>query len=229
MNTCKIWSTEEPQSYDEKSPYYKFSSLKLSKHSDGDENVKEIRKGENIDEGANDIIEKAHHMYSSVFNKDLSIGYNGYYGKHECALNWANSERPLANKVRVPSYDHELKGLQQELMDERTNQEVLLVPQENNITVQSVCPCFIQRKQRAKDKPKQLLTRDDIRLLVNFGPINEKIKPVPIHVTKTDDVMIMLGRWKHLIMFDLYNGYFQNHMRKDAIPWLGVQTPFGRT
>ena len=25
----------------------------------------------------------------------------------------------------------------------------------------------------------------------------------------------------------MYNGYFQNHMSKKDIPWLGVQTPFG--
>ena len=39
--------------------------------------------------------------------------------------------------------------------------------------------------------------------------------------------MITLGKWKHLIIFDLYNGYFQNHMAREDIPWLGVQTPFG--
>ena len=37
-----------------------------------------------------------------------------------------------------------------------------------------------------------------------------------------------LGRWKHIIIFDLFNGYFQHHMKKDAIPWHGLQTPFGR-
>ena len=150
-----------------------------------------------------------------------------HYGKHECHLNWASSERPQASKVRVPNYDHDLKGLQQELMDQLTSQKVLLIPQDHNIKVQSVCPSFIQRKQRAKDKPKNLLTKDDVRLLVNFGPVNEKIKPLPIHVPKTDDILIAMGRWKHLIIFDLYNGYFQNHMSEDSIPWLGVQTPFG--
>ena len=39
--------------------------------------------------------------------------------------------------------------------------------------------------------------------------------------------LITMGRWKQLIVFDLYNGYFQNHMSGSAIPWLGVQTPFG--
>ena len=227
VKSCKIWTTEESQNNDDTNSYYKFSNMKVNEAKDGDENMKEIRKGDDIEENAKEMIDKAHNLYNSVFNKDLSVGYNGYYGKHECALNWASSERPAANKVKVPSYGHDLKGLQQELMDELTNQGVLLVPQEHDIIVQSVCPSFIQRKQRAKDKPKHLLTKDDIRLLINFGPINDKIKPVPIHVTKTDDVLISLGRWKQLIMFDLFNGYFQNHMRKDAIPWLGVQTPFG--
>ena len=128
-----------------------------------------------------------------MFNKDLTGGYNDYYG----------------------------------LMDELTNQEVLLIPQEHNISVQTVCPSFLQRKQRAKNKALHLLTKDDVRFLVNFGPINEMIKPIPIHVPKTDDISIMLGRWKELIIFDLYNGYFQMKMEDDSSQWLGVQTPFG--
>ena len=180
-----------------------------------------------IESEAKELIDKAHHTNREVFNKDLSTGYNHFYGKHRCGLNWASSERHLASKVKVPSYDHDLKGLQQELMDDLTLQNVLLIPQEHNITVQAVCPSFIKRKQKAKDKPKHMLTKTDVRLLVNFGPINDKIKPIPSHVAKPDDVLIMMGRWKEIIIFDLYNGYFQNHMSEDAIPWLGVQTPFG--
>ena len=112
-------------------------------------------------------------------------------------------------------------------MDDLTNQNVLLIPQEHNIEVQAMCPSFIQRKQKAKNKPKNELTKDDVRLLVNFGPINECIKPIPIHVPKINDVLITLGKWKYVICLDLYNGYFQMKMKHEAIPWLGVQTPFG--
>ena len=178
-------------------------------------------------EEAKKLVEDAHHKYTEVFNKDLSKGYNNYYGVHECSLNWASAERPAAAKVHVPSYDHELKILQQEVMDHLTDQNVLLIPQEHQINVQSVCPSFLQRKQRAKSKPKNELVREDVRLLINFGPVNEMIKPMPNHVPKIDDVLIKLGRWKYVICIDLYNGYFQLNMRADAIPWLGVQTPFG--
>ena len=103
---------------------------------------------------AKEMIQKAHKMCSSVFNKDLSRGYNGFYGKHECDLNWASSERPAANKVKVPSYDHELKGLQQEFMDDLTNQGVLLIPQDHNITVQSVSQASFKGSNVLKTKPK---------------------------------------------------------------------------
>ena len=120
-----------------------------------------------------------------------------------------------------------MKILQQELMDDLTNQNVLLVPQEHGIQVQAICPSFIQRKQRARLKPKSELNKEDVRLLINFGPINERIKPLPTHVPKINDVLIKLGRWKYLICLDLYNGYFQLKMRTKDIPWLGIQTPFG--
>ena len=69
--------------------------------------------------------------------------------------------------------------------------------------------------------------KKDVRLLINFGPVHNLIKPIQSHVNKTDDIFITLGRWNYIIIFDLYNGYFQNHMSKDAIPWLSVQTPLG--
>jgi hypothetical protein len=143
----KNLTTEEVENKLNTEPYYKFSAVKYTETDDGVNNIKEIKKGEDISKEAEEMVDEAHFLYSAVFNKDLSEGYNGFNGKHECDLNWASSERPAATKVRVTSYDHELKGLQQELMDELTNQGVLLVPQERNITVQSVCPSFIQRKQ----------------------------------------------------------------------------------
>ena len=189
--------------------------------------LEEINIANDIEEDVKIMLSEAHQKHGEVFNKDLSGGYNDFFGRHRCHLNWSGRERPLANKVKVPNYNHDLKGLQQELMDELTEQEVLLVPQEHNIVVQAVCPSFLQRKQRAKNKPQHLLTKDDVRLLINFGPVNDKIKPLPANVPKTDDVLITLGRWKELILFDLYNGYFQIKMDEESVPWLGVQTPFG--
>ena len=54
-------------------------------------------------------------------------------------------------------------------MNELTDQNLLLIPQEHDITVQSVCPNFILRKQRAKSTPEHLLTKNYMRLLINLG------------------------------------------------------------
>ena len=164
---CRIRDTNYNETIEE-SEFYKYQTT-LSKISE--ENPIELIHQGKMSNEAKEIINDTHEKFAAVFNNDLSNGYNGFYGKHECSLNWATSERPLASKVRVPSYDHDLKGLQQEVMDDLTAQGVLLIPQEHGIQVQSVCPSFIQRKQKAKHKPKHSLTKSDVRLLINFGPV----------------------------------------------------------
>ena len=92
------------------------------------------------------VIDQAHNIYKEVFNKDLTNGYNHYFGKHVCKLNWASLQRPDARKVPVANYNHDLKGIMQELCDDLTNQNVLKIPQEHNMFVHYVCPSFLKRK-----------------------------------------------------------------------------------
>jgi hypothetical protein len=172
-------------------------------------------------------LQEVHNKYQQVFNKDLTKGYNGNSGPHTCHLNWAGDTRPTADQVRMVSYSHDLKQLHQTVCDDLTRQQVLGIPQEHDITVQFVCPSFLRRKPRAKGKPNHLLTKDDVRLVVNFSPINNHLKNIPSVKTTPNDILIALGRWKHIIIFDLYQGFFQNHMAHEDSKWLGVATPFG--
>ena len=173
------------------------------------------------------IIDQAHNIYKGVFDKDLTNSYNHYFGKHVCKLNWASLQRPDARKVPVVNYDHDLKGIMQELCDHLTNQNVLKIPQEHNMFVHSVCPSFLQRKRRAMNTPKHLLTKNDCRLLINFGPINDLVCNIPSLMVTPMDVFDKLGRWKHIIVMNLYNAFYQNHMHQDDQPYLGIMTPFG--
>ena len=156
VKNCQIRDTEVPKNQD--SNYYVFKPDKDEQPSSM-ESISKIDLKNVVSETALQKVLKTHDDFQDVFDQDLTQGYNGFFGKHECKLNWATSERPLANKVNVPSYNHELKYLQQELMDELTRQGVLLIPQDHDINVQSVCPSFIQRKQRARDKPKSQLNK----------------------------------------------------------------------
>ena len=96
-----------------------------------------------------------------------------------CKLNWSSLHKPQAKKVPITNYDHNLKGIMQDICDDLTQQGVLKIPQEHNICVQSVCPSFLKRKRRVADTPKNLVTKDDCRLLINYGPINQLIKNIP--------------------------------------------------
>ena len=134
-------------------------------------------------------LDSAHIKYKKVFGKDLTGGYNGHFGRHTCHLNWASEQRPEAKKIPIANYNHELKGVLQEVCDELTQQGVLKIPQEHGIKVQAVCPSFLRRKRKARDKALHLLTKDDCRLVVNFNPINEHIKNLPAAMTTVSDIL----------------------------------------
>ena len=182
---------------------------------------------EGIDSSVIKYIREANENHKEVFNEDLSGGYNMAYGKHRCNLNWANESRPPANKVNNINYDHDTKVLLQQVCDEFTQAGVLGIPSEHNIQIQHASPAFLVRKQRAKNKPKAELTTKDVRLVVNFGNLNDCLKNIPTPITKPKDIFIHLGRWKYIIVMDLFQGFFQNHMAKQDGQWLGISTPFG--
>ncbi len=181
----------------------------------------------NIDKNAVDFILQTNEKFKDIFDENLSNGYNMNFGKHVCSLNWTNDTRPQANKISNINYDHSTKVLLQQVCDEFTSAGVLGVPQEFGIQVQHVSPAFLVRKQRAKNKPKNELTAKDVRLVVNFGKINDHLINIPTPVTKPKDIFLHLGQWKHVIVLDLYQGFFQNHMNVNDGKWLGISTPFG--
>ena len=233
VHTVKVSATMErmPVATPPPSNYYIFGKQEATsevRRCAGLANVSKITFGTMAKE-VKEMLDKGHVANSKVFDESLKGGYNGYYGPFECRLNWASEQRPPCTKLRAVNYSHALMALQQELMDDLTREGVLRDPQDEdmNISVQSICPTFISRKRKAKDKPKELLTKADVRLLINFGPVNDLIKNVPTTMTTVDEVFNVLGSFKHIIAFDMHSGFFQNHMSKESIPWLGVMTPFG--
>ena len=41
-----------------------------------------------------------------------------------------------------------------------------------------------------------------------------------------NDIYSQLGKWKNIIVFDLYNAFFPNLIDPEAHQWLGIMTPF---
>ena len=78
-------------------------------------------------------------------------------------------------------------------------------PQDYKITPQTVYPFFLARKQR----------------------VSQHMKTLPSKTTTIPDVWIVLGKFKVLIVSDLYQGFFQNHLHPSSRQWLAVMSPFG--
>ena len=165
--------------------------------------------------------------HKTLFDKDLSIGYNHHSGPHYCSLNWADEKRPLSKKVICPNYNHQLNNLLQEVCDELTDQGVLAIPQNDKVIVQYVSPCFLRKKQKAKDKPNSELTKQDVRLVVNTVGLSQYLKNIPTKITRPQEVYSSLSRWNFIIKTDLHQGFFQNHIHPSAYQWCAIQTPYG--
>ena len=163
----------------------------------------------------------------AVFDQDLRQGYNQKSGPHYCKLKFANEERPSSRKVNCVQYNNQMNVLLQKVCDELTEQNVIGIPQHNNIEVQHVMPAFLRKKQKAKDKTNNELTTDDVRLVVNTCELSKYMKSLPAKISKPQDVYNALAKWKFVIKTDLYQGFFQNHLHKDGQKWCGILTPFG--
>ena len=164
---------------------------------------------------------------TSVFDQDLAKGYNHNAGPHFCKLKFANDEKPSSRKVSCVQYNSQMNGLLQQVCDELTEANVLGIPQHENVDVQHVMPIFLRKKQKAKNKSNNELTTQDVRLVVNTCELSKYMKSLPAKISKPQDVYNALAKWKYIIKTDLHQGFFQNHLHKDAQKWCGILTPFG--
>ena len=174
-----------------------------------------------------DRLAKAHKKYANVFNEDLSSGYNHFCGKYVSKLNFADSTRPPARKTAIVNYDRDAKVLLQQVIDDLTVQGVLALPQQHDVQVQHVSPCFLGRRSRAKNKDRADLEPRDCRLLINFSELNTYLKTLPSVAPKQEDNWLALGKAKFIIQCDQFQGFFQNHNSPDDRKWVGICSPYG--
>ena len=133
----------------------------------------------------------------------------------------------MSKKVICPNYNHQLNNLLQEVCDDLTDQGVLAIPQNDKVIVQYVSPCFLRKKQKAKDIPNNELTKKDVRLVVNTVGLSQYLKNIPTKITRPQEVYSSLSRWNYIIKTDLHQGFFQNHIHPLAYEWCAIQTPYG--
>ena len=101
-----------------------------------------------------------HKTFSSVFDNDLSGGYNHHAGDFHADFSFSN--KPPPTRVFVPQYNKKCMDLQQAKCDELQSQGVLIDPKACNVPIYHVSPSWIQQKGRAKHKSLQDCTLDEL-------------------------------------------------------------------
>ena len=133
----------------------------------------------------------------SVFNNDLTGGYNHQAGEFFADFSFSN--KPPPTRVYVPQYNKKCTDLQQAKCDELEAQGVIVDPKAYGIPILHVSPSWIQQKGRAKNKNLQDCSLDELRFITAFNTLNEYIRPKPTSSCSATTVFMFLARWRYHI------------------------------
>ena len=165
-----------------------------------------------------------HRDNASVFNNDLTGGYNHKAGQFFADFSFTH--KPPPTRVYVPQYNKRCSDLLQAKCDELETQGVLVDPKLHNLPILHVSPSWIQQKGRAKHKQLQDCSLDELRFITAFNALNDSIRPKPTSSCSANSIFLFLARWRYHIFADLNNSYFQSPVKKKLWSYLGIMTPF---
>ena len=168
----------------------------------------------------------AHLKYSDVFSPDLTEGYNSKSGSHLVRLRFADENRPEMKKCHIPKWAGKQDDIKQKKMDSLESQGVLLDPYKHDIPINLISPSFLRLKARAKNKPINECDLSEIRWIISPAQLNPHLRQLHTNIVSKEDLFAFKSNKPHCIEFDLYEGYFQNHIHPDDWPYLAVETPF---
>ena len=171
-------------------------------------------------------LEDIHRKYCSVFDSDMTGGYNHKMGNYELSFAFKETSAPPPLKVWAPQYNRTCQELLQAKCDQLQRQGVLVDPAEVDVDIKHVSPIMIQQKGRAPHKKLQDCSLEEVRFISCQNVLNDSIKPIPSTSTSQVKITKFLSRWRHHAYADLYNSYFQIPIKKQLWGYMAVNTPF---
>ena len=170
-------------------------------------------------------LKEIHLTNLSAFDEDLREGFKDVENPYEATFSFRKDNRPPPFKIWVPQYNQRCQDLLQAKFDELEEQGVVVEPNQHKIQVRHASPCFITQKARAKHKPLEQCTLDEVRFITCFNVLNESIHPIPGRSNSYHDILKFFGRHKFIICADLTNSYFQIKVAKKHWRYLAVMSP----
>ena len=171
-------------------------------------------------------VQEAHIRYSNVFIPDLTTGYNGFSGRHQVRLQFADENRPMMNKCKIPKWAGKMDDVKQRKMDSLEAQNVLVDPYKHDIKIKMISPCFLRVKARAKEKELTDCDLSEIRWIISPTQLNPHLRQLQTKNVTKEDMFIFKTEKPYCVEFDMFDGYFQNHINKEDWGYLGVETPY---
>ena len=156
-------------------------------------------------------------QYDEVFNPDISC-YNGASGPFQGKVHMGPVEPPQ-RKGRVPEYSHDKLVELQNRIDELHARGVLARPEDVNIDVEYVNPCFLVKQPNKVEK----------RFVTAFPDVARYCKPQPSLMADTDTTIRRIASWRYIIATDFKSAFFQIPLSRDSMKYCGIASPFKGT
>ena len=178
-----------------------------------------------------------HKEYHSVFDNDMTGGYNGNSGPCEANFNSINNQRPPANKCKVPQYAKQ-KDLQLLLayIDKLEAEGVVARATEIGVIPEFASPCMLVQKTSARSLEQGALDEMQIkdqlryyRFVLAFNQLNQYIKTQPAKHVDIQQTIRKVGQSEVVIAADLTASFFQRNMSTEKLPWMAFVSPFKGT
>ena len=170
-------------------------------------------------------LKEIHTSNLSAFNEDLTEGFKDEDNPYEATFSFRRENRPPPYKIWVPQYNQRCQDLLQAKLDEMEGQGVVVEPNQHKVEVKHASPCFITQKARAKHKPLEECSLDEVRFITCFNALNDSIHPIPGRSNSYIDILKFFGRHRYIICADMSNSYFQIKVAKKHWKYLAVMTP----
>ena len=132
----------------------------------------------------------------------------------------------MMNKCKIPKWAGKLDEIKQRKMDSLEKQGVLVDPYKHNVKIKMISPCFLRVKARAKEKDLKDCDLSELRWIISPSQLNPYLRQLQTKNTTKEDLFVFKAEKPHCIEFDMYDGYFQNHVHRDDWGFLAVETPY---
>ena len=194
-----------------------------------------IEIGDKVSPAIKQRLQSIHAHHKTVFDGDLSAGYNGASGNHDVDFDFNNNLPPSPHKGSVPNYfSHDDAQVLQTKIEELEKQNIVAKVSDLGLNLKYASPCMIRKKnsakQMSKEKYSQLSVQEKSKLnrfVLCLNKLSNHINKKPAAVTKPEETINVVSSYEFVITADLQDSFNQRVIKKSKLPFMGFHSPFG--